>query len=145
MKVLIKNRFLIEAQNFLQDLKLKGAESRARTKFSELLDRAIESYAQSELALAKEYAILDDNGEIKFGENYLFDLRPGTAPEYHSEVEKLHNEEAEIEGETYATHLETMLKTLHECDVEMSGSTAALYDMLCEAFEEAAKESGGKA
>lgn len=140
MKVKLKNKHLIEATQFLQELRLKGSESRARTKFVELLDRSIDCLGRSEIELVKEYAILGEDGEIEFGENGTYNLRENVAEEFFTEKAKLFEETAEIEGGTYTTHLETMLKILEECDIELSGEQAVLYDVLCEAFEEAVKE-----
>jgi hypothetical protein len=86
--------------------------------------------------LLKEYAELDESGEPVKNADGGFTLKPETAVEYLLERDKLFTEVAEIEGGTYTSHLELMRQILADYDEELDGDNAALYDVLCDAFEE---------
>ena len=143
MKIHLKSHYLVPLIPFLQGMKLKGERSRARSKFLAL---ALEQYAalhESELELLKEYAVLDVDGNPKAAADGSFSLKEGSTNEYHAEHGKLFNEVAEIEGGTYAEHLALMRKVLLEYDEELDGENAALYDALCDAFENGGNEHAG--
>jgi hypothetical protein len=136
MRIKLQNRHIIALVPFLQDMKLKGEQSRARSKF---LSLALDAYAalhESELELLKEYAVLGEDGDPEITDDGGFTLRDGGAREYLAEREKLFSEVAEIEGGTYTSHLETMRLILSEYDEMLEGDNAALYDALMGAFEE---------
>ena len=134
MKIKLKNQHIITLIPFLQNMKLRGERSRARSKFLALAMDYYYSLHESEVELLKEYAVLDENGEPKQGENG-FTLKSETALEYLTERDKLFSEVAEIEGGTYTSHLELMRQILADYDEELDGDNAALYDALCDAFE----------
>jgi hypothetical protein len=137
MKIKLQNRYIIPLVPFLQGMKLKGEDSRARSKF---LNLAMEAYAalhESELELACEYAITGEDGQPIVDEGGGFTLKPDVGAGYLSEREKLFSEVAEIEGGTYTAHLEAMRHILAEYDEVLDGENAQLYDALCDAFEEA--------
>jgi hypothetical protein len=117
-------------------MKLKGEQSRARSKFLNLVMDAYASLHDSELELLREYAMCGEDGEPQVSEDGSFTLREGNAKGYLDEREKLFSEVAEIEGGTYTSHLEVMRQVLADYDGELSGDEAALYDALMDAFEE---------
>jgi hypothetical protein len=135
MKIKLQNQHIITLIPFLQEMKLRGEKSRARSKFLSLAMESFYSLHESEVELLKEYAELDENGEPKRNETG-FTLKKETALEYHAERDKLFCEIAEIEGGTYTSHLELIRQILAEYDEELYGDNAALYDALCDAFEE---------
>jgi hypothetical protein len=138
MRIKLQNRYLVPLVPFLRGMKLRGEDSRARSKF---LNLAMESYASlhdSEMELACEYTVTGEDGNPVMDENGGFTLRPGVGAEYLAEREKLFSEVAEIEGGTYTAHLEAMRRILAEYDEELDGDDAQLYDALCDAFEEVA-------
>jgi len=137
MRIQLKNHHLIALIPFLRSIKLKGERSRARSKF---LGLALEAYAalhESEVDLLREYAVLDGKGNPKAAVDGSFSLREESVQEYLAEREKLFNEVAEIEGGTYTEHLKLMRRILLEYDDELDGDTAAMYDALCDAFDQA--------
>ena len=143
MRIQLKNHYLVPLIPFLRGMKLKGERSRARSKF---LVAAMEAYAslhESEVELLKEYAVLDGEGNPKATADGSFSLKEGSTNEYHTEHEKLFNEVAEIEGGTYAGHLTLMRQILMEYEEELDGENAALYDALCDAFEEGVNGHAG--
>ena len=137
MQIKLRNHYLVPLIPFLQGMKLKGERSRARSKFLALATAAYASLHESELELVKEYAELDAGGNPQTDEKGGFSLREDAAiHEYLVERDKLFNEVAEIEGGTYTAHLALMRQILTEYDEDLDGENAALYDALCDAFEE---------
>jgi hypothetical protein len=136
MRIKLKNRHIVSLIPFLQGMKLKGEQSRARSKLLNLAMGAYASLHDSELELLREFAVLDAGGEPKVSEDGSFSLREGCAKGYLAERENLFSEVAEIEGSTYTSHLEVMRQVLAEYTEELSGDEAALYDALMDAFEE---------
>ena len=135
MRIKLQNKHIVTLIPFLQNMKLRGERSRARSKFLEIAMKSYYSLHESEVELLKEYAVLDDSGEPKQSENE-FTLKEETAREYLIERDKLFSEVAEIEGGTYTAHLELMRQILTDYDEELDGDNAALYDALWDAFEE---------
>jgi len=129
MKIKLENRHIITLIPFLQSMKLRGERSRARSKFLALAMTSYESLHLSEVELLKEYAVLDESGELLQTDG-AFTLKEETALEYHIERDKLFSEIAEIEGGTYTAHLELMRQILADYDEDLSGETASLYDAL---------------
>ena len=136
MRILLKNHHLVTLIPFLQGMKLKGERSRARSKFLTLALEAYNALHESETELLKDYAELDGKGDPVTAEDGGFILKRESAKECLAEREKLFNEVAEIEGGTYWGHFAMMRKILSEYDEELDGDNAALYDALCDAFEE---------
>ena len=135
MRIKLENHHLIPLIPFLQGMKLKGEKSRARSKFLALAMEAYASLHESELALLKEYAMLDESGEPKANEDGSYRLKTESAKEYVAERDKLFKEVAEIEGGTYTAHLNLIRQIFAEYDEELEGENAALYDALCDAFD----------
>ena len=140
MRIQLENHYLIPLIPFLQGMKLKGAQSRARSKFLNLAMDAYAALHESELELLKDYAVLDEAGNLKISGDSAggerFTLRDAeAAQEYRIEHEKLFTEVAEIEGGTYTSHLELMRQILADYDEELDGENASLYDALCDAFD----------
>jgi len=142
VKIKLENRYIVPLVPFLQNMKLKGAQSRARSKFLSLVMGVYGSLHESELELLKEYAVLDGDGDPKANEDGSYSLREDTAKEYLAERERLFSEVAEIEGGTYTEHLALMRQILAEYDEALEGGNAALYDALCDSFEAVPMEGG---
>jgi hypothetical protein len=144
MRIKLQNRYLVPLIPFLQGMKLRGEQSRARSKFLALAMEAYADLHESELELLKEYAVPDADGNPKMAEDGGFTLKEDTAREYLAERDKLFSEVAEIEGGTYTAHLALMRQILADYDEDLDGENAALYDALCDAFDDAAApEKGG--
>jgi hypothetical protein len=142
MKIKLQNRYVVSLVPFLQGMKLRGAESRARSKLLGLAMDVYGSLHESELELLREFAVCDGNGEPQMAEDGSFSLKDGNAAGYLTERDRLFSEVAEIEGGTYTTHLEVMRQVLADYDGELSGDEAALYDALMDAFEEEDADAG---
>lgn len=94
------------------------------------------------LELARQYAVLDDNGEILLDEGGGFTLRnPEQAGEFTVECQTLMNETITIPV-AYVEQYGILTKALADYPGTFAGSEALAYDLLCEALEEATvKES----
>jgi hypothetical protein len=142
MKLKLENRYVALLVPFLQGMRLKGAQSRARSKLLALAMQAYGSLHESEVELLREFAVLGADGEPVMDEEGGFTLKDGCVREYVSERGRLFSEVAEIEGGTYTQHLEVMRQALTGYDGELSGDDAALYDALMDAFEEVGTGAG---
>jgi hypothetical protein len=137
MKISLENKYIVPLVPFLEEMKLKGEQSRARSKFVKLVYAAFAELHESEVDLVKEFAVTGEDGEPVCSEDGSFTLRNGAAKDYAQQRAKLFSEVAEIEGGTYTSHLKAMHQILLDYGGELSGEDAELYDALCEAFEEA--------
>ena len=138
----ISNRDLPTITGLLDGLELAGSASRARTKLHTTLLTHLEALGVSEVELARQYATLDQDGEILLDEAGGFTLKdPSQAAEFATEHQALMNE-AVLIPETYENQYAILAKALAEYPGTFKSSDAAAYDLLCDALEEATvKES----
>ncbi len=144
MKIILANEVLAPSVNFLGTIKLKGKDSRARSKLVKLLTNQFRELQESEQALIDEYAKTDENGKQEKTENGNAKIDPDRAKEYLAEHSKLMLEQVEIEGGTYVNHIDDCQKILEDYDGELDGQNAQAYDALLDAFEAAKKEKEGE-
>jgi len=144
MKIILANEVLAPSVNFLGTIKLKGKDSRARTKLVNLLTQQVRELQESEQELIDEYAKTDENGKPEKAENGNAKIDPNRAKEYLAEHSKLMLEQVEIEGGTYVNHIDDCQKILENYDGELEGQNAQAYDALLDAFEAAKKEKEGE-
>ncbi|SNZ14546.1 Protein of unknown function [Terribacillus aidingensis] len=135
MKLEIKNSMISPAIKLLYDLKLKGKQSRHRTKFIKQLQGKMKELHTQELDLIKEYAGDDGDGGPKKREDGSFAIRPEDESAFRKEQDELFEEPFVIDGGDNYVTLETVKDIVLEYDEEVSGDTAVAYDYLCEAFE----------
>lgn len=131
----MENSLLVPCINLLQNMKLRGSASRARTKLVNLMLTTINELSNSELALIKEYGELDESGNPIKSENGSYKIKPDVLAEFNAEHLVLLNENAEIAGPTYEGHLKDCLDFLNNYDGELSGTDAQAYDALLDALE----------
>ena len=131
----MKNSLLVPSVNFLQNMKLRGSASRARTKLVNLMLTTVNELSQSELALIKEYGELDESGNPIKLENGSYKIKPDVLAEFNAEHLVLLNENAEVEGPTYEDHLKDCLDFLNNYEGELAGTDAQAYDALLDALE----------
>lgn len=136
MNIKLENQYLAPAINFLQQLKLKNSQSRARSKLVKLLTKQVEELQESEMALIEEFGVLGEDGKPIYSDGgYTIDTQKHDA--YRIAANQLHGEQAEIIGGTYVSHLGELLTILNEYEGELEGIDAQVYDILLDAFEEA--------
>ena len=135
----IKNRELAPAIKLLNGMELKASDSRHRTKLLNLLSEAAKGLAEAELALLKECAVLDSNGDPEIAENGNVAMKPDLTPEkiseYRTEHAKLFDEEIVIDGGMHASNIAAFGKVLREYDGIISGELANIYDRLMDEYE----------
>lgn len=136
----IQNRYLPTLIQFLETMKLAGAQSRARSK---LLGKVVDAYTElavSERELVKEYAELNSKGEPEIESEGTFQLKdPELAGDYLAARDALVAEHAVITP-AYAEHAAQLLKLLDGYEATLSGDEAAVYDHLFDAVSEAVKQ-----
>ncbi|AOZ73401.1 hypothetical protein BK816_00940 [Boudabousia tangfeifanii] len=133
----IENRNIPSVCQLLEGLELAGATSRARTKLHASLLVHLEALGVSEVELARQYATLDETGEIVLDEAGGFTLKdPVQASEFKAEHQALMGE-AVLVPETYENQYAILTKALVDYPGTFSGSDATAYDLLSDALEEA--------
>lgn len=130
MKIIMKNRDLVKAINFLNSLNLKGKDSRSRSKFIRLLEKYFEELKDDELELLREFDLLDENGNIKQDTNDTDSIRL-----FNIEQEKLYSEQVVINCEDIIDRMNTLKEVLENLDTELSGDDAYIYDYLLDEIE----------
>ena len=138
MYIFIENKFISPSIQFLNRLKLKGKESRARSKLVKILFVKLKQLADEEMTLAEEYGEKDDSGNFVYapkdkGRGIVID--PLKVKDYLKEHQLLMDELVEISEGTYDNHLNELYCILEECTEELSGIDAEVYDRLLDAFE----------
>lgn len=137
MKIAIKKKEIASTIEFLYDIKLKGKESRHRSRFVKLLKDRLNDLAQDEKNLLIEFTGQDKDGEPlrdEKGEYALEDIKG-----FREEQNTLLNELIVFEGEDYQDMLKTVKNIVLEYDGELSGQAAEFHNFLCELFENADK------
>lgn len=122
----------------LFNMKLKKKESRMRSRlFIKLNEYVTNTLNREELDLLAEYGEKDSEGHLIPSEYGGFKLIPETAEEYHKQFGILQNEFYFIEEtESNKDMLLSVANSILECDLELEGEIASLYDKWCEQFEE---------
>ena len=137
MEVRIKNMLLSEIIEFFYDLKLRGRQSRMRSRFIKQLSTRLEEFSENQRELLKEHCNLDKDGEPAVKKNEqgeeVYDIKDLEA--YAKDRQELFEEEVVVEGADNELMLKTVRTILDECDIELSGRQAVLYEHLCEVFK----------
>lgn len=139
MKISIENQKLVASINLLYGLSLKGKQSRHRTKCIKLLNERLNELQEQENELLKEHCHLDEEGNPKTKENgTMWDVKDPDA--FSKDRAELYEEKMVIEGGNNQEMLSTVKDVLFDCDKELSGQEAEIYDYLCDQFEEGEDE-----
>lgn len=138
--MIIKNYEVAPLGRFLFDLKLKGKESRMRTRFINILEKQLELINRERELLLSDYSKKDENGEsiTEYNEELKKDvvlLEDGET--YNNEVLKLMNEDFIIEETADKIDmLQTVQGIVLNVDLEFSGQEAMQYDRFCQIVED---------
>lgn len=138
MELYVKNNQLAEFINLLYKLKLKGKQSRHRSKLLNLLGAQLKEREESEAALRVEHCNLDTEGNpqtIETERGMIWDVID--KPAFEKDVVDLMNESIVITGPHHTETIRTVAEALFETEEEFAGLEAATYDTLCELFEQA--------
>lgn len=131
MKIILRNKELKTAINFLNAMNLRAKDSRHRSKLVKLLTKAFSELGDEEKKLMADYDLLDESGNLKAEGDR--DLKK--VAEFNSEQADLMEEEVIIEGGMYSRNFDEMPRILSEYDEVISGTDAEIYDKLMDEFE----------
>ncbi|AOZ73077.1 hypothetical protein BSR29_03055 [Boudabousia liubingyangii] len=138
----IPNHTLPAVTGLLDGLELAGAASRARTKLHTALLTHLEALGASEVELARQYATLDETGEIVLDEAGGFTLKdPSQSSEFAGEHGALMNETVAVPS-LYEEQYRVLAKALADYPGTFKGPDATAYDLLCDALEQATVKEG---
>lgn len=135
-----KNHEIETLAQILFDAKLKGKESRMRTRFLGMLTDHLGDVVNKEKAfLIEEYADRNEDGTLKTVKDNPSDIyiKEDKRDEFYKEFEDLMNEDFHIEeNEVNKMMLSSVADVMINGEFEVSGEIAVLYDKWCEQFEE---------
>lgn len=131
MKIInMKNSDVYNLYLLSMSLKLKGRDSRLRTRFAKLLKPRVDLIIEEKAEIAKEIG----GEETKDGKIILPKDRE---EEYKKEIEDLMSEEFSLELDAEQLKwFEVVKKGILEIDIEFEGEKAWLYDRICDILEE---------
>lgn len=136
MKITLKNYELGAALLFIQNMELKAADSRHRSKFKKALMEAVQGLQESELELYDLYGRKDDEGQLIVNEEKTgYEVKPENRNQFYQEMNVLLDEEIVIKSGLYARNLEKFGEVLSEYNGVISGKEADIYDRLMDEFE----------
>lgn len=119
---------------FLGKLNLKSKASRHRSKLIRLLTPHFEELAADEKELLLQYAARDEEGEpvtSEDGQSYQIE----NAKSYLVDRKELFTEKILISGPEHEEMFKTVLEILENCEMELSGPDAYIYDLLLTQLE----------
>ncbi|HFE9851429.1 TPA: DUF1617 family protein [Enterococcus faecalis] len=141
MEIILKNKELTAAGEFLNKMELTATDSRHRSKVLTKLNEAIQSLGESDLELATRYGKLDENKRLIVQEDGSFDLNSTEdKATYMEERAILLNEEVVIQAGMYEKNFAEFSRVLSEYNGIISGESALIYDRLFDEFEMNDKE-----
>lgn len=132
MSIKIKNGLVNDVIEFVEELELKGKESRHRTYFKQGLQEVLEDIAKDEAELVKSH-LKEDVEEGKEQINYV-DLKD--PDKFLEEQREFLNESYEVKFKNTATLdvIKSVIKKVDEgeIDIELKGRKADVYTELYE-------------
>lgn len=138
----IKKSNLVNVFQFLNDVTLVGAASRARTKLNKDISEAINELQEEETTLAKEMGgEVDENGHVdfkvdeSFSDEELENAKKEKAIEFSKAQLELRQEKV-IFTETVKDQFNRLKNALYDYDKELNGAEANVYDMVLDVLEE---------
>lgn len=136
MKITLKNYELGAALLFIQNMELKAADSRHRSKFKKALMEAVQGLQESELELYDLYGRKDHEGQLIVNEEKTgYEVKPEYRNQFYQEMNVLLDEEIVIKSGLYAKNFEKFGEVLAEYNGVISGKEADIYDRLMDEFE----------
>lgn len=133
MKFKIKNKYLKESIQLLNDAPLSGMQSIARTRMIKVLEKPLKDYSESTNELINSVVAHDSDGKpVNQGQGLK--IKPGKEKEYFDTSKKLDEQFAEINEATYSGHVSDVKNILKDYSTPLSGNRADAYMALCEAL-----------
>lgn len=133
MKFKIKNKYLKESIQLLNDVPLSGMQSIARTRMIKVLEKPLKDYSDSTNELIESVVARDSDGKpVNSGQGLK--IKPGKEKEYFDTTKELDEQYAEIDEATYSGHTDDVKNILKDYTTPLSGERANAYMALCEAL-----------
>lgn len=133
MKFKIKNKYLKESIQLLNDAPLSGMQSIARTRMIKVLEKPYKDYSEATNELIESVVARDSDGKpVNDGQGLK--IKPGKEKEYFDTTKELDEQDAEIDEATYSGHESDVKNILKNYSAPLSGSRAEAYTALCEAL-----------
>ena len=132
---------IINFYQLISDVKAKGRQSRAITKFRKLLTEKLAELQDDEKLLIAQYYEVDDEGNAKKDdEGNPISLEDVDTDSYTEDWDDLHDESVVIDLTEYQPYLPHLISSLLDWDQELSGANAVIYDELLDLLEEIGTE-----
>ncbi|AUG84632.1 hypothetical protein HOU90_gp002 [Lactobacillus phage Lpa804] len=133
MKFKIKNKYLKESIQLLNDAPLSGMQSIARTRLIKVLEKPLKDYSEATNELVESVVERDSDGKpVNSGQGLK--IQQGKEKEYYDTTKELDEQFAEIDEATYSGHESDVKSILQNYSAPMSGNRADAYMALCEAL-----------
>lgn len=130
----IKNKDLSIVIGFLkEEIKATKVDNIHRMRIVKALESQQEELISEETQLVKEFAVLDDNGNIKQDVNGSFFVT--NRAEFEAQQKQLLNEVFRIEDNNLSDALKTIKRLVNDFEDELSGESAEAHYILIEALE----------
>ena len=130
----IKNKDLSIVIGFLkEEIKATKVDNIHRMRIVKALEYQQEKLFSEETQLVKEFAVLDDNGNIKQDDNGSFFVT--NRAEFEAQQKQLLNEVFGIEDNNLSEALKTIKRLVNDFEDELSGESAEAHYILSEAME----------
>lgn len=130
----IKNKDLSIVIGFLkEEIKATKVDNIHRMRIVKALESQQEKLISEETQLVKEFAVLDDNGNIKQDVNGSFYVT--NRAEFESQQKQLLNEVFRIEDNNLSDALKTIKRLVNDFEDQLSGESAEAHFILSEAIE----------
>ncbi|WP_152658303.1 hypothetical protein [Oceanobacillus sp. CFH 90083] len=134
MTIKLQNKDLRNAADFLQNtVSVKGKKNVHRMRIVKALTEKDKEVREEEVSLLKDYAKLDDEGEIVFLDNGQPIIKE--KKEFNKAHKDLFEEEFVLVDKNLESALKTVEKLVNDFDKELSGQQAEAHYILAEAFE----------
>jgi len=131
----LQNKHLKDTADFLLNtISAKGKKNIHRMRIVKTLQERNKEVGEEEVTLLKEYAKLDDEGELKRNSQGGFDIEDTKG--FNEAHKALFDEYYVIDDKNLESALKTVEKLVNDYDKELSGKQAEAHFILVEAFEE---------
>ena len=131
----LQNKYLKNVADFLQNtVSAKGKKNIHRMRIVKALQERNKEVGEEEVTLLKEYAQLDDKGELKRNDAGGFSIEDTKG--FGEQHKALYDEYFVIDDKNLESALKTVEKLVNDYDKELSGKQAEAHFILVEAFEE---------
>lgn len=139
MTFTIQKKYLVGLGNWLNTLSLNGKQSRARTRFVNLIQDALNRLETDRKVVLEEYAEKEEGGDLKVVEddkgNKNYVVPDDKKEAFQKELIELYDEDAELNGPEFGPQILIVKDIVLNYDKEIDPNLATAYDKWCEAFE----------